>query len=63
MNRKSSMPSPASSWRARFLEIARQAEAESPLAAGRPSGLRSRSRMAGFAVVRLGRRAAIGPRA
>ena len=56
MNRKNPTPSPAAYWRARFVEIARQAEAELPRAAGRPSGLRPRSRMAGFATLRLGRR-------
>ena len=62
MNRKSPTPSPASSWRARFLEIARQAEADLTLPAARPSGLRPRSRMAGFAALRRGRRAPVAPR-
>ena len=55
MNRKAIPPSPASSWRARFLEIARQAEAEARPAI-RPAGLRSRARMGGFATLRLGPR-------
>lgn len=48
-------PSPASTWRARFLEIARQVEGATRPAA-RPSGLRPRSKMAGFATLRLTRR-------
>lgn len=56
MNRHNANASPASSWRARFLEIARQVEGATRPAA-RPSGLRPRSKMAGFATLRLGRRA------
>ena len=60
MTRKNPQPSPASLWRARFLEIARQVEGvPSP---GRPSGLKPRSKMAGFAAIRLGRRAPVVPR-
>ena len=47
--------SPASTWRTRFLEIARQVEGATRPAA-RPSGLRPRSKMAGFATLRTGRR-------
>ena len=55
MTRRHSHPSPASTWRARFLEIARQVEGATRPAA-RPSGLRPRSKMAGFATLRVGRR-------
>ena len=56
MIRKDPTTSTASYWRARFVEIAREA-AQAGLVgpAGRP-GLRPRSRMAGFATLRLGRR-------
>ena len=56
MTRRNAHPSPASTWRARFLEIARQVEGATRPAA-RPAGLRPRSKMAGFATLRLGRRA------
>ena len=56
MTRRNTTPSPASTWRARFLEIARQVEGGARPAA-RPEGLRPRSRMAGFATLRLARRA------
>jgi len=55
MNRNN--PSPASTWRARFLEIARQVEGATRPAA-RPSGLRPRSKMAGFATLRRSGRGA-----
>jgi hypothetical protein len=62
MTRKNATPSPASTWRARFLEIARQVEGEITRPAARPMGLRPRSKMAGFATLRVGRRGAAGPR-
>jgi hypothetical protein len=61
MNKRNPTPTASSYWRARFVEIGRQAEAELPRGA-RPSGLRPRSRMAGFAALRLGRRPAALPR-
>jgi len=51
MTRRQHTPSPATTWRARFLEIARQVEGATHPAA-RPSGLRPRSKMAGFATLR-----------
>jgi hypothetical protein len=62
MNRHNATPSPASTWRARFLEIARQVEGELARPAARPSGLRARSRMAGFATLRLAHRGTAGTR-
>ena len=62
MNTKNVLPNPTSPWRARFLEIAREAQAEVRRAPALPSGLRARSKMAGFATLRLGRRAATGAR-
>jgi len=53
--------SPASTWRTRFLEIARQVEGATRPAA-RPSGLRPRSKMAGFATLRRSGRGSNPPR-
>lgn len=44
-------------WRLRFLEIARQVEGNGSPAAKGLGGLRPRSKMAGYATVRRGRRA------
>ena len=54
--------SKAPSWRDRFLEIARQVEGELARPAAVPSGLRPRSRMAGFATLRRTRRSSGTPR-
>ena len=54
--------SKAPSWRDRFLEIARQVEGDLARPVGVPSGLRPRSRMAGFATLRRARRSASAPR-
>ena len=39
-------------WRERFLQVAREAQAELQLPKSRATGLRPRSRMAGFATLR-----------
>ena len=54
--------SKAPSWRDRFLEIARQVEGELSRPVAVPSGLRPRSRMAGFATLRRTRRSALAAR-
>ena len=55
------LESRALAWRERFLEIAREAQEELGRARGRATGLRPRSRMAGFATLRRSARAP-GPR-
>jgi hypothetical protein len=49
-------------WRERFLQIAREAQAELARPKSRPTGLRPRSRMAGFATLRRGPRLSGAPR-
>ena len=46
------LESRAIAWRERFLEIAREAQAELSRPRSRPTGLRPRSKMAGFATLR-----------
>jgi hypothetical protein len=55
------LESRALAWRERFLEIAREAQQELRSPRGRSTGLRPRSRMAGFATLRRSARAT-GPR-
>ena len=46
------MNAKTNAWRERFLQVAREAQAELQRPKSRPSGLRPRSRMAGFATLR-----------
>lgn len=51
-----SMNAKTNPWRDRFLQVAREAQAEISRPKARSTGLRPRSRMAGFALLRRGAR-------